>query len=62
MFLLEAVKRSEAKRVPHLKSTIVAKEQEFQHVAEDFEGRQAILMVRDYFRESRADRAHTDRI
>ena len=25
-------------------------------------GRQAVLMVRDYFRESRADRERTDRI
>ena len=33
-----------------------------QRASRDITGRQAVLMVRDYYRESRSDREHTDRL
>ena len=46
---------------PMLRASIVAKEQEFLRAACDLKGRQALLMVRNHWRESRSDREHTDR-
>jgi len=40
----------------------IYKEKEMQRASKDITGRQALLMVRDYYRESRSDREHTDRL
>ena len=49
------------KRAAHLHTRIRTKEQEFMARGANFRGRQALLMVREHFRESRTDREHTDR-
>ena len=60
VLLLKHVK-SATKRAAHLHTRIGTKEQEFLRRGLNFRGRQAILMVREHFRESRTDREHTDR-
>ena len=60
LMLLEHVKTA-VKDAPHLHSEIVTKEAALRRQGIDMTGRQAIIMVRDYFRESPSDRKHTDR-
>ena len=49
------------KRAAHLHTRIGTKEQEFLRHGLNFRGRQALVMVREHFRESQTDREHTDR-
>ena len=60
VLLLKHVKIA-TKRAAHLHTRIGTKEQEFLRRGLNFRGRQALLMVREHFRESRTDREHTDR-
>ena len=64
MILLDEIKRAVKKHghSSHLYAKIEAKEKEMQRASKDITGRQALLMVRDYYRESRGDREHTDRL
>ena len=45
-----------------IRDKLINKEQEHHRTSKDFIGRQALLLVRDYFRESRNDRQHTDKL
>ena len=58
--LLEHVKTA-VKEAPHLLNEVITTEASLRRQGQDFRGRQAILMVRNYFRESVSDRKHTDR-
>ena len=49
------------RRAAHLRTRISTKEQEFLKRGLNFRGRQALIMVREQFRESQTDREHTDR-
>ena len=60
VLLLKHIKIA-TKRAAHLHTRIGTKEQEFLRRGLNFRGRQALLMVREHFRESRTDREHTDR-
>ena len=60
VLLLKHVKQA-TKRAAHLHTRIGTKEQEFLKRGLNFRGRQALLMVREHFRESTTDREHTDR-
>ena len=60
ILLLDEIKRA-LKKSPHLLANIHPKEQEFLRVGHDFKGRQAVLMVREYYKASRSDTKRLDR-
>ena len=53
--------KSAVKRAAHLHNRIGVKQLEFTKKGCDLRGRQALLMVREHFKESSTDREHTDR-
>ena len=60
VLLLKHIKQA-TRRAAHLHNRIGTKEQEFLRSGMNFRGRQALIMVREHFRESATDREHTDR-